>query len=282
MAQSIGNLRHSKEQLYGTLIMVFGIGIWALLALIIVAGALLQHSFAQLIILLAEIAVFGLVVYIAKLFHRAYLFGHAILITERQFPQLYASLQRGAAKLGLAEVPQSFLYNSNGLVNAFAARMGQKSMVLITSAIVDVDTQAQVDFVIGHELGHHAAGHLSPWKNFLKLPGSVVPFLGPAYHRARELTADRIGAFCVDDLAASRGGIAMLACGSAKLNAGLNLDAFAEQEKMVPPVTGFLLHIVSGYPRLTRRIAEIEAYFRGRGAAHQQPGVAAAQPYATA
>ncbi|MCX8255281.1 hypothetical protein RHAL1_01465 [Beijerinckiaceae bacterium RH AL1] len=280
MAASIGDLRHSKEQLYGTLILIFGIAIWLLLALVLVAGALAQNSFAQLIILVVEIAIFALIIFIMGLFHRAYLFGHAVLITERQFPQLHASLQRGAEKLGLASVPQSFLYNSNGLVNAFAARMGARSMVLITSAIVDVDTQAQVDFIIGHELGQHAAGHLSPWKNFLKLPGTFVPLLSTAYHRARELTADRIGAYCVDDLAAARGGLAMLACGSAKLNAGLDLDAFAAQEKMVPPVTGFLLHIFSTYPRLTRRIAEVEAYFRRRGMG--EPGVAPSRAFAHA
>ena len=280
MASSIGKLRHDKEQLYGTIVMSFGILIWTVVALALVAAALAKNSFAELFILLLEIAFFALALYIVGLFHRAYLFGHAILITERQFPELYASLQRGAAKLGLPELPQSFLYNSNGLVNAFAARMGRKRMVLITSAIVDVDTKAQVDFIIGHELGHHAAGHLSPWKNLLKLPGQFMPFLGAAYHRARELTADRIGAFCVDDLVAARGGLAMLACGSAKLNAGLNLDAFAEQERMVPPVVGFLLHIFSTYPRITRRIIEIETYFRHRGAVHLDG--APSQSFATA
>ncbi len=54
----------------------------------------------------------------------------------------------------------------------------------------------------------------------------------------------------------------MLACGSARLNARMNANAFSAQENSVPPLTGFLLHIFSGYPRLTRRVKEIEAYFQ--------------------
>ena len=34
MAQSIGALRHSKEQLHGTLVLFSGIAIWALLGFI--------------------------------------------------------------------------------------------------------------------------------------------------------------------------------------------------------------------------------------------------------
>ena len=58
----------------------------------------------------------------------------------------------------------------------------------------------------------------------------------------------------------ARSALHMLACGSARLNAAMNADAFSAQEAVVPPVTGFLLHIVSGYPRLTRRVREVEGF----------------------
>ena len=127
------------------------------------------------------------------MFYRAWLFGHAVLIGPAQLPRLHDSLRRGSQKLGLPEPPQAFVYNSNGLMNAFAMRVLGRRMVLLTSALIDVESDRQVDFVVGHELGHHVAGHLGLWRNLLKFPGSVVPFLGPAYHRARALTADPIG-----------------------------------------------------------------------------------------
>jgi len=35
--------------------------------------------------------------------------------------------------------------------------------------------------------------------NLLKLPGWIVPFLGAAYSRSRELTCDRVGAYLAQD-----------------------------------------------------------------------------------
>ena len=265
MRQELRPLRHGKEKLYGTLVMIVGAVIWLSVAAAI-AGVVVQGgSIAQLLVVVVELLLFGLFGYLARLFYRAHLFGHAVLIGERQFPHLHESLKAGAQRLGLPVVPQAFLYNSHGLMNAFATRIAGTRMVLLTSALVDVQDPAQVDFVIGHELGHHAAGHLSFWKNLIKLPGKLVPLLGPAYHRSRELTADRMGAYCVGDFEASRSALHMLACGSARLNAHMDADAFSAQEDMVPPITGFLLHAVSGYPRLTRRVNEVERYFQASG-----------------
>ena len=269
-------LRHRKEKLYDTLVMAFGTLIWAVVILALAAVVLSGKGIEQIVVFLVEAAIFALVITIIRLFHRAYLYGHAVLIGEGQFPHLHRALQEGASRLGLKETPQAFLYNSNGLMNAFAMRVLRTRLVLLTSALIDVESEAQVDFVIGHELGHHAAGHLSPWKNLLKLPGLVIPFLGPAYHRARELTADRFGAYCVGDYDASRSALHMLACGSAKLNEAMNADAFAAQEELVPPVTGFLLHIFSGYPRLTARVNAVEDFFHGQAVA--DGGTVARQP----
>ena len=264
MRRELRPLRHGKERLYGTLVMIVGTLVWLSVAAIVANIVVQGGSVAQFVVFVVEFLLFGLFGYIARLFYRAHLFGHAVLIGERQFPHLHDSLKIGAERLGLPVVPQAFLYNSHGLMNAFATRIAGTRMVLLTSALVDVQDPAQVDFVIGHELGHHAAGHLSFWKNMLKLPGNLVPFLGQAYHRSRELTADRMGAYCVGSFEASRGALHMLACGSARLNASMDADAFSAQEDMVPPITGFLLHAVSGYPRLTRRVNEVEHYFRAQ------------------
>jgi hypothetical protein len=273
MPKEIRFLKHKKERIYGSVVLIVGSIVWIFIIAILGAAFLSGKGLEQIVIFAVEIIVFILLAVLAKMFYRAYLFGHAVLIGDDQFPHLQQALKAGAAKLGLETVPQAFLYNSNGLMNAFAMRVLGTRMVLLTSALIDVESDAQVDFVIGHELGHHAAGHLNLWMNILKLPGSFVPFLGAAYHRSRELTADRIGAFCVGDFEASRSALHMLACGSARLNARMNANAFSAQEDFVPPVTGFLLHIFSGYPRLTRRVKEIEAYFRTQRstATHAEP-----------
>ncbi len=127
-----------------------------------------------------------------------------------------------------------------------------------TRPLVDVQNDAQVRFVIGHELGHHAAGHLNPWLNVLKLPGHYVPLLGAAYSRGREYTCDRIGAHLAEDVRSAQSTLQTLGCGCRRLNATMNCEAFAAQEAQVPPVFGFLVEIFSGYPRLTRRVLALQ------------------------
>jgi Zn-dependent protease with chaperone function len=85
-----------------------------------------------------------------------------------------------------------------------------------------------------------------------------VPFLHPAYSRAREYTCDRIGARLTSAAAVSQGALMMLGCGCGRLNGSLNCEAFMAQEKMVPPVFGFLTEIVRSHPRLTRRLAAVK------------------------
>ena len=85
-----------------------------------------------------------------------------------------------------------------------------------------------------------------------------IPFLGGAYSRACELTADRIGVYlCGDKDAACRGLIA-LACGSKLLSPTTNLQAFKEQERELPWFFAFWNDLYSSHPRLTMRVAALE------------------------
>ena len=270
MASALANqLRHPKERTYGGIMMVVGGLVWVLLLLLLIV-AIQQGQAAVLVPLIFYAFLFWIGALLVAAFYRARAFGHFVLLSEQQCPQLYRALLESASEIGLTKQPIAFVYNSNGLINAFARRLLGKPYVFLTSSLVDADTEAQVRFVIGHELGHHAAGHLDWKKNLLKLPAHVIPFLPQAYSRGRELTADRIGAYLARDLNASRGALQMLACGSARLNPVLNHDAFAAQEAMVPGFTGWLLAIFSYYPRTTQRVL---ALGDDRGYGRSQPGM---------
>ncbi len=250
-------LRHPKERTYGSIMIVIGTVVW-LAVLAFLAYAVFRGSWGLLPVVIFYALLIWLSGLIIAAFFRARAFGHNVLITEQQCAHLHEMLVEGAGQLGLKTVPVAFIYNSSGVINAFARRMLGRPYVFLTSMLLDVDTDAQVRFVIGHELGHHAAGHLDWKKNLLKFPAHFVPFLPQAYSRGRELTADRIGAFLANDLHASRGALQMLACGSARLNPVLNHEAFAAQEAMVPGFFGWLLAIISYYPRTTQRVAALE------------------------
>ncbi|WP_158816857.1 M48 family metallopeptidase [Methylocapsa sp. S129] len=264
MENVVDHMRHSKERLYGRLMMIFGAAIWGLFAVGLVLAAVTGAY--SVVAVLAVYIVYGLLIWLAiiigKFLTRAYIYGHYVLIGPQQFPYLHQMVVEGAAAVKLPEAPKAFVYNSGGLINAFALRLIGGRYIWLTSALIDADTDAQVRFVIGHELGHHAAGHLDWRQNLLKLPGWIVPFLGAAYSRSRELTCDRVGAYLAQDLDAARSGLQVLACGSARLNSAMNPQAFEEQEAMVPPIAGFIVHIFSFYPRLSRRVEEVTRYFQ--------------------
>jgi len=268
----ISRLRHPKEDGYGIVMLIFGIMYWFFILIFLVAALVTQPATG--IVYLAYAIGFVLFLFISAALFRAKIYGNYVLISPHQFPHLYNMVQQGAANVGLSPAPTAFIYNSNGLMNAFARRLFGGRFIFLTSAIVEAETDEQIKFVIGHELGHHAAGHLNLFKNILKGPAHFVPFLGPAYSRARELTCDRVGAYLSNDMQSSRSALQMLACGCRRLNSSLNCDAFEDQEKLVPPFWGWVSLIFSRYPRVTQRVIAVSAFFaEAAGQTYLMPGV---------
>lgn len=266
MPSLANQLRIGNEKIYGAVTLLAGAALWVLAAWELWAGLASDSATTRnvtMVYLFYAIAI-ALFVFISRVLYRASAFGNMILLGPHQFPELYAMVVAGANALGMDEPPKTFLYNSNGLFNAFARRLFGGRYVFLTSALVDATSDEQVRFVIGHELGHHAAGHLNPWKNILRLPSLAIPFLYPAYSRAREYTCDRIGAHLSNDLGASTSSLQMLGCGCRRLNGAMNQTAFLEQEALVPPISGFFNEALRSHPRLTRRVTAIIREFSGQ------------------
>ncbi|AJK49294.1 Zn-dependent protease [Burkholderia plantarii] len=189
--------------------------------------------------------------------YRATAFGNMVLVGPSRFPALHAMVVEASREIGLGEPPRTFIHNANGVSNACARRLFGGRYVFLTAALVEANDHAQVRFVIGHELGHHAAGHLNPWLDALRPPAHLVPFPGKAYSRSREYTCDSIGACLAKEAAASRGALQMLGRGCRRLNGLMNCEAFVAREQQVPPILGFFTEINRSHPRLTRRVAAI-------------------------
>ena len=195
MASSIvGSLRTTREVFYGRTSLLLGLLLWVVIVPLILVG-LGNPQAAPLIgvYLLYGFAIW-LFIFVGNIAYRAHAFGNMVLLGPQQFPRLHAVVEAHAAKLGLKPTPRTFLYNSNGLFNAFARRVFSGRYVFLTSALVEAEDDDQVGFIVGHELGHHAAGHLNGWLTFARFPSHLIPFLMPAYSRAREYTCDQIGA----------------------------------------------------------------------------------------
>src|SRR5690625_5680034 len=85
----------------------------------------------------------------------------------------------------------------SGSVNAFAVGHGFRRYVVIPSDMFEVGGHSRdpeaLRFVIGHEVGHLAAGHVSYFRLVFTNLLSLLPILGPALSRAQEYTADNFG-----------------------------------------------------------------------------------------
>ncbi len=187
----------------------------------------------------------------------AYVRGNGLRVSEQQLPELYARVQAATRKLGMAQVPDVYVVQSGGILNAFATKLLSRRYVILYSELVDhCEDPRQLDFVIGHELAHHAAGHVA--RLFFLLPFRMVPLLGAAYSRACEYTCDRAGLFVVEDPEAAMRGLLVLAAGG-KLAARANLGAFATQRLETGGFWMAVWELAASHPFLCKRVAALRA-----------------------
>ena len=192
-----------------------------------------------------------------------YLKGTAIKITPRQFPDLHARLIACCERLGIARVPDCYLLNGQGGFNAFATRFLGRNFVVLFSDVVDAleDRPGAVDFYLGHELAHIQRGHLT-WAPVL-MPGSLLPLLGAAYHRACESTCDRYGAACCAETQDAVAGITALAAGEKRWKS-LSVEEYVAQGQESGGFWMSFHELVSDYPWLVKRVARVIAFREGR------------------
>jgi len=196
--------------------------------------------------------------FIAHALFLAHVRGNAVRVSSHQFPELYDRCRKATASLGMDAVPEIYLMQAGGLLNAFATKLFSRRFVVIYSDLADqCQDPRQLDFVVAHELGHIAAGHLR-W-NFFLWPYMLVPWLGPAYMRAREYTSDRCGIHVVNDLEASMRGLVVLATGG-RLAMQADLKAFMDQRLEMGAFWPAVLELVSTHPHLCKRVAALQEF----------------------
>lgn len=130
-------------------------------------------------------------------------FGGGILLSKKQFPEVYKMTKKMAQEIGLRKTPDILLVNGNGALNAFACTVpAVRNAIIIYSDIfhgcLSKNDWQSLQFIIGHELGHIKFNHTKWWYNFLSMPLNFIPgvnvVLGRAISRANEYSCDKLGA----------------------------------------------------------------------------------------
>lgn len=215
--------------------------------------------------LLAAISVFGLLyaVFVVVFFFAVHLTfvahvrGSGVRLGRDQFPELHARVCELAARMGIERIPEVYLMQAGGTLNALATRFLGSNIVVLFSDLLEAcgESAGARDMIIAHELGHIRAGHLR-WHWFL-LPAKLVPFLGASLSRAREYTCDRYGLAGADEREGALLGLSILAAGGTH-GPRINRQALVRQRASLNTGWMTLGEWLSSHPPLAKRLLMLD------------------------
>lgn len=205
-----------------------------------------------------------------------------VRVTENMFGRMHQSLE-WACKVLDVEKPELYV-TLDPNPNAFTYGH-TKPFIVLTSGLVDLLSDEERFFVIGHELGHIKAGHVL-YTLVARNIASIVQLLGQAtlgigtilgqglvyalmeWQRKAELTADRAGLLCVQDLDVAIHAFMKMAGGSSTLVEQMDKDEFLRQirayedadRSMLNKAYKVLLTAQRTHPYAILRASELDAW----------------------
>jgi Zn-dependent protease with chaperone function len=203
----------------------------------------------------------------------------AVRVNERQLPRLHLMHREACAILDI-EPPELFLAQTP-FVNAGAIGV-DRPFVVLNSGTLAIMSEEEVQFVLGHELGHVLSGH-ALYKTMLRLLlrmstfALAVPLGGAAllavttalleWDRCSELSGDRAGLLVAQSPELALRVTMKLAGGGTP---ELNLDEFVRQAEeyqasgnMADSVVKLLNRLGQPHPFPVLRVAELKGWAEG-------------------
>lgn len=191
---------------------------------------------------------------------------NGVRIRENQFPELYHKVEELCEKMELKKIPEVYVIESGGLLNAFATKvfgLFGKNMVVLYSDFVDISLESEgyeIDYVIAHELAHIKRNHIV--KALLVLPAMWVPFIGVGFSRMAEYTCDRMAAYYTNQPESAVNGLLIFAAGR-RLYKMVHIEEYQNQYNEKKGIFVTLTELLSTHPPIPKRIHEIETFMYG-------------------
>ncbi|KUP09192.1 hypothetical protein Q73_03740 [Bacillus coahuilensis m2-6] len=243
------NLVHQKEETYFIIAIIVSVMAYLFLALSVVGIIILAF------ILVSSFFVQGIFIGNIR--------SNGVKITQKQFPDFYKRVEELSGQMGLKRVPDVYVVESSGILNAFATRLFGRHMVVLYSDIFELikhDNEDELTFVLAHELAHIKRNHTL--KSVLLLPANFFPLLGEAYSRGCEYTCDRMAATYIQNSEAAANALTILAIGK-ELYVNVDREAYIEQLEQEKSFFAWFSEKLSTHPALPKRIDAVEAFMKG-------------------
>lgn len=268
-----------KENIYFAIALALSLVMYTIIIVGLVAAVDMGKS--EILPILAFYGIFILVfLHLMRGVLVGFIRGNAVKLGPHQFADIHGIVMKQAQQLGLSRVPDIYLLQQGGTLNAFATRFMGSDYIVLFSDIMDEAYEQNietVEFVIAHELGHVKRNHIL--KRLIVLPAMFIPLFGYAYSRACEYTCDSIGASLSEK--GARSGLLVLAAGT-KLFRKVNIRQFVDQRQSESGFWFWFSEKLSTHPHLVKRLArypdDSQATFRSQAASSQQWKVPVEKP----
>jgi Zn-dependent protease with chaperone function len=207
-----------------------------------------------------EVALFIVLAMVYVTLVRGRLLGTSIRAHERQLPELHDVVVRCARTLGMP-MPHVFV-REDLFVCITSMGLGPPYALAISSQYLPHFESDELEFLVGSEMAHIAAGHTRITSLF-SASGRENPFVAlvaGAWMRRTEYTADRVGLLCCGSLdAATR---AIFKCSFHPLASRANYVAFADQRRELEADPGLRMGEWLGEsPYAVNRLRELKRFY---------------------
>lgn len=167
--------------------------------------------------------------------------GEGIDITSESLPEMYSLLLEACKILGIENVPS---YTTDWYYGPYHYSNGEAHRrIIMMSGSVDLFTESEMLFVLGHELGHQACGHkpfhmlvetfYTPFAEDVtfKIWASLIKMPLLEWYRLSDYTADRVGLLCCQDLDVALSTMIKKAGLPKKFYDQIDLESFKQQAR---------------------------------------------------
>lgn len=184
----------------------------------------------------------------------------SVKLSENQFPEIYDIVKKYSNKIEMGYIPEAYVVQKGGVLNAFATSFFSKRYISINSDIFDVCYLEHKDvdtlsFIIAHELAHLRRKHATTLMTIVETPSRLIPIWSSTISRVKEYTSDRYAAWlCPEGI----DGVIMLSVGK-HIYKNVNVDEYViNSNKRYKGLFCWIYNLTSSHPVLPKRMKALK------------------------